>query len=63
MWIFVHAVLIKTTLKQDREEEGRSKAEKIIAEGNLNFSFVFCFKELLILWFSPARLPLIFLNV
>ena len=42
--IFVQAILIKTTLKQD-QKEGRSKAKKIIAEGNLNSSFVFCFKE------------------
>ena len=43
--IFVQAILIKTTLKQDQKEEGRSKAKKIIVEGNLNSSFVFCFKE------------------
>ena len=45
VWIFVEAILIKTTLKQDQKEEGRSKAKKIIVEGNLNSSFVFCFKE------------------
>ena len=45
VWIFVQAILIKTTLKQDQKEEGRSKAKKIIVEGNLNSSFVFCFKE------------------
>ena len=43
--IFVQAILIKTTLKQDQKEEDRSKAKKIIVEGNLNSSFVFCFKE------------------
>ena len=45
VWIFVQAILIKTTLKQHEKEEGRSKAKKIIVEGNLNSSFVFCFKE------------------
>ena len=35
----------KDDLKQDQKEEGRSKAKKIIVEGNLNSSFVFCFKE------------------
>ena len=36
----------KDDLKQDQEEEERrSKAKKIIAEGNLNSSFIFCFKE------------------
>ena len=35
----------KGDLKQDQKEEGRSKATKIILEGNLNSSFVFCFKE------------------
>ena len=45
VWIFVQAILIKTTLKEDEKEEGRSKAKKIIVEGNLNSSFVFCFKE------------------
>ena len=45
VWIFVQAILIKTTLKQDQKEEDRSKAKKIIVEGNLNSSFVFCFKE------------------
>ena len=43
--ISVKAILIKTTLKQYQKEEGRSKAKKIIVEGNLNSSFVFCFKE------------------
>ena len=45
VWIFVQAILIKTTLKEDEKEEGRSKAKMIIDEGNLNSSFVFCFKE------------------
>ena len=40
VWIFVQIIL-----KQDQKEEGRSKAKKIIVEGNLNSSFVFCFKE------------------
>ena len=34
----------KGDLKQDQKEEGRSKATKIIVEGNLNSSFVFCLK-------------------
>ena len=45
VWIFVQAVLIKTTLKLDQKEEGRSKAKKIIVDGNLNSSFFFFFKE------------------
>ena len=35
----------KGDLKRDQKEEGRSKATKIVLEGNLNSSFVFCFKE------------------
>ena len=45
VWIFVQAILIKTNLKQDQKEEGTSKTKNIIVEGNLNSSFVFCFKE------------------
>ena len=45
VWIFVQANLIKTTLKQDQKEGGRSKAKEINVEGNLNSSFVFCFRE------------------
>ena len=64
--IFVQAILIKTTLKQDQKEEDRSKAKKIIVEGNLNSSFVFCFKEhfnfvvfqiSLQSWFMPLIYP------
>ena len=40
---FIQTMLIKATLKQDQKEEVRSKAEKIIVQGNLNSSFVFLF--------------------
>ena len=43
VWIFVQAMSIKMTLKQDQKEEGRSKAKKIIVQGNLNSSFAFLF--------------------
>ena len=45
VWIFVQAMLIKTTLKQDQKEEGRSKDKKIIVQGNLNSSFAFLFER------------------
>ena len=35
----------KDHLKQDQKKEGKSKAKKIIVEGNLKSSFVFGFKE------------------
>ena len=41
----MNAMLINTTLKQDQKEEGRSKAKKIIVQGNLNYSFAFLFKR------------------
>ena len=45
MGIFVQVILTKTsTLRQD-QKEGKSQAKKIIDEGNLNSSFVSCFKE------------------
>ena len=43
VWIFVQTTLINTPLKQDRKEEGRSKAKKIIVQGNLNSNFAFLF--------------------
>ena len=45
VWIFVQAILIKTTLKQDQKEEGRSKAKKIIVQG-IGQLFQFCFSVL-----------------
>ena len=45
VWTFIQAILIKTTLKQGQKEEERSKAKKIIVEGNLNSICVLCFKE------------------
>ena len=41
VWIFVQAMLIKTILKQDQKEEGRTKAKKIIVQRNLNPGNVF----------------------
>ena len=44
VWVFVQAMLIKTILKQDQKEEGRTKAKKINVQGNLNPSNVFLIK-------------------
>ena len=43
VWIFVQAVLIKTTLFKQDQKESKSKAKKIIVQGNLKSSFVFLF--------------------
>ena len=52
MWFFVQAMLIETTLFKQDPEEGKSKAKKILVQGNLNSSFFFCvLKRILILWF------------
>ena len=56
----------KEDLKQGQKKEVTSKAKKIIVEGNLNSSFVFCFKEhfnfavfriSLQGWFIPLSFP------
>ena len=36
-------MLIETTLFKQDQEEGKSKARKILVQGNLNSSFVFVF--------------------
>ena len=42
VWIFVQAMLIKTTLFK-QNQKGKSETNKIIIQGNLNSSFVFLF--------------------
>ena len=45
VWIFVQAMLIKTTLKQDQNKEGRSTSKKIIVILIWVPILFFCFKE------------------